>query len=133
MLEFFAILPLLSVFLFSVNNFYLKQNFPSVFTGKLSDFMACFFIPLYISCILSLIGWKTLKPRIFTSCLITLLIFSLVKLSEFASMILNTVIAYFLDFSQLGTSINNTDPSDLVALPMIFLAYYFALSRYKRT
>jgi len=44
----------MTVLLFAVNNFYLKLKFANWFTGKISDFAVCIFMPLFISAIINL-------------------------------------------------------------------------------
>ena len=50
--EFFGVLPLVAVALFALNNGVLKRAFPGFVTGKVSDLLVCFFLPLFVSALL---------------------------------------------------------------------------------
>jgi len=65
-------LPLLAIALLVINDHVLKQAYPGVLTGKLSDFAGLFFFPLFLGDLLrrrSLVG----------VCLATAVVFALVK------------------------------------------------------
>ena len=54
--EFFGVLPLMAVGLFALNNFVLKRAWPGLVTGKLSDLLICFFLPLFVSALMQRIS-----------------------------------------------------------------------------
>jgi len=124
--EFFNAACLFAVFLFALNNSYLKLAYHNVITGKLSDFSACFFLPLFISAILSLATKLNGIKRVKIGCLTTLIIFSAVKISPTLSQLLNASLSAITQSFGFGNSNNIADPNDLVALPMILLAYFYA-------
>ena len=122
--EFFNRWSLSSIVLFAVNNAYLKLQFTSWFTGKLSDVLLCFFLPLFISSCINLVADIPVRSRLLAGCVITAIIFTSVKISEFASHYLNVVLTYISLLLGFGKSLNIADKSDLIALPMIIVAYY---------
>lgn len=127
--EFFNTWCFASVGLFALNNHFLKFHYHNWFTGKLSDIAACFFLPLFISAVLAyLVKWP-LKQRVLFGALVTAVLFSLVKVSTMASGALNHLLSNITLAFGFGTSTNIADTTDLIALPMIAAAYYFALNR----
>jgi hypothetical protein len=129
MQEFFNPLCLTSVALFATNNFFLKYQFPGWFTGKLSDFTACYFLPLYISAVLSLLSKWTLQQRLVVGGILTTLVFTLVKISALASDHMNTLFTWITTLFGFGPSLNIADPTDLIALPMIGIAYLVTIKK----
>ena len=129
MSEFLNPLCLTAVALFALNNFYLKVHFPNWFTGKLSDFSACYFLPLYVSAILSLLVNWPIKRRLITAMMLTVLVFSLVKTSTLMSGYMNMLLSKVTSAFGFGPSINLADPTDLIALPMTGIAYLVTIKR----
>jgi len=119
--EFFAWPPLAAVLLFTLNNFWLKGRAPGLLSGKLSDFAACFFLPLFVSALLARVTPLRLRVRVAVGAGVTALAFALVKTSPAASSLLDALCALFLRSPK-----NCVDPSDLVALPMVLLACLWA-------
>lgn len=137
MKEFFNLWCLVAVFIFALNNLVLKWEFHNWLTGKLSDFMACFFLPLLISGILGLFSnssftQQSFKGRLLAGSVITAVCFSSVKIFDTPSLWMNEVFSYLLKLVSNSSSINRVDPTDLIALPVIFLAYFYGISQYKR-
>lgn len=131
--EFLAPLTLLAVALFALNNQYLKAHHPSFITGKLSDFTACFFLPLFFS---AWLGWLTPlagRARLRIGVLVTLVGFSAVKLSPQASAVLDASLGVAADALGWRRSHNLVDPSDLMALPMVIASYAYGLRRLSLT
>lgn len=114
--EFFNMYVFFSVLLFVMNNFWFKYKYHNWLTGKLSDFMFCFFFPLYISAFISLFLTLGKTKRAFCGVLITGFSFFLVKISLYFSELLNYLLSpiSFLVFGR--ASINLVDHSDLIAL-----------------
>jgi hypothetical protein len=122
MREFFGVPPLASVALLAVNDNYLKAAFHNAITGKLSDFGGCFFLPLYVSALLSLATRWSLQRRLATGAVVTTVLFSAVSLSPSAAgWVCDAVllVARPLGISMLRIA---SDPTDLIALPFIALA-----------
>ena len=124
--EFFAWPPLAAVLLFTLNNFWLKSCSPGVLSGKLSDFAACFFLPLFISALLARATPLRLAVRVAVGAAVTALLFGLVKTSPAASSLLDALCGAFGSLVSLHSPNNCVDPSDLVALPMVLLACLWA-------
>ncbi len=107
---------LLSIFILLINDHVLKIYFPSVLTGKLSDFAGLFFFPILLSVILHFVvkPFQILSRNIaLASFFFTVIFFSLIKTDPF-----------FNDFIEELFSIQIIrDPSDLMALIMLPLAW----------
>ena len=127
--EFFNPWCLSAVALFAVNNIFWKYHYPGWFTGKLSDFAACYFLPLFISALLSLLVNWTVKQRLLIGVTLTSLIFTLVKTSVLISEYMNMLLSKLTSAFGLGPSINLVDPTDLIALPLIGITYLYTLKR----
>ena len=56
-------LSLGAVALLLLNDHVLKQAFPSILTGKLSDFAGLFFFPFLLAVLVGLTGWGAKRPR----------------------------------------------------------------------
>ena len=124
--EFFGALPLASVALFALNNGVLKRAWPGLVTGKLSDLMVCFFLPLFISALLARVSRAALAIRVAAGIALTATIFIAVKTSAAASHVLDRDIARLLAPLGLRTAPNRVDVTDLVALPMLAAAWLYA-------
>ena len=123
--EFVAPLPLFVVALFAVNNHWLKQAWPGVVTGKLSDFAACFFLPLFFSALLGPLLPGRLRLRLGVGVGVTAVGFTAVKVLPGASQLLDAALSALTGLVGLGPSLNLVDPTDLVALPMLGVAYVY--------
>ena len=129
MQEFFNPWCLVAVILFAVNNLYWKYHYPNWFTGKLSDFTICYFLPLYISALLSLLVNWTIKQRLLVGVALTSLVFFLVKTSALMSGYLDLLLSQITLSLGFGTSVNLTDSSDLIALPLVGISYLYTIKR----
>jgi hypothetical protein len=131
--EFFAWPPLVAVALFTLNNFWLKGRAPGIVSGKLSDFAACFFLPLFVSALLGKVTPLRLQARVALGAAVTVLVFSLVKTSPLASSWLDALCAAFGSLVSRQSPNNCVDPSDLIALPMVLGACLWARAVDRRT
>lgn len=125
--EFFGVLPLAAVALFALNNFVFKRAWPGLVTGKLSDLLVCFFLPLFVAALLQRLSPR-LGPaaRVAAGIVVTAAIFIAVKTSPAASHVLDRDIALLLQPLGLRTARNCVDVTDLCALPMLALAWLHA-------
>jgi len=121
--EFFGLLPLMAVALFALNNGVLKRAFPGFVTGKLSDLLICFFLPLFVSALLERLSRLAVGPRVAAGIALTAAIFVAVKTSAAASAVLDRDIALILQPFGFRTAPNRVDVTDLCALPMLALAW----------
>ena len=128
--ELVGVAPLLAIGLFALNNFWFKAALGNALTGKLSDFTACFFLPLFIAATLAFVGFRgDVGRRTAVGALITTIVFASVKLSPTASNGLDGLLTWLL--SPLGVgSHNRVDPTDLLALPFCALAVVYARHRF---
>lgn len=123
----YGAVPLGTIALFVLNNFWLKSTLPGVVTGKLSDVCACFFVPLFVAAGLRELTSWTLRKRLHYGAAVMVLSLILVKGTEAGSHFLNSMIAQATAFSGLTFRPNVADPTDLFALPMVALSYLYAL------
>ena len=120
--ELIGVAPLAAIGLFAVNNFWLKATFGNFVTGKLSDLCACFFLPLVISTAVGIARpGARFASRFVVGAVACLLVFVAVKTNSHASLALDRVLTALHPGSL--RSHNTVDPSDLVALPMIGIAF----------
>jgi hypothetical protein len=125
--EFFGVLPVAAVALFALNNFVLKRAWPGLVTGKLSDLLVCFFLPLFVSALLQRLSPRPgVAARVAAGIVVTAAIFIAVKTSPVASHLLDRDIALLLQPLGLHTAPNCVDVTDLCALPMLALAWLHA-------
>src|SRR5205085_11132169 len=115
--EFFGILPLTAVGLFALNNFVLKRTWPGLVTGKLSDLLICFFLPLFVSALLEQVSRLGAATRVAVGIALTATIFVAVKTSTTASHVLDRDIAMLLQPFGIRFMPNRVDVTDLCALP----------------
>jgi len=131
--EFIAPLPLIAVGVLLLNDHLLKATFHNTVTGKLSDLAGCFFLPLYVSALLSAVTPSRARLRLLAGVGITCAIFIPVSVSRFAA---DTLCAFL---APIGALIGLTgyriaaDPTDLLALPMVAAAYFFGCRRLNRS
>lgn len=120
--------PLLSVVAFALNNFWWKWAYPGWLVGKLSDLCACFFLPLYLAWMLAELGARDwpLQRRVQWGAWISGLSFTFVKATTLGSDALNTVVDSIAAWLPIHLAPNHPDPTDLIALPMVWLAVWFA-------
>jgi hypothetical protein len=120
--------PLLAVVVFALNNFWWKWVYPGWLVGKQSDVCACFFLPLYVAWVLAEIGARSwpLQRRVQWGVGITVVVFTFVKTTTPGSQLLNTLVDTLTAGLPLSLAPNRVDPSDLIALPMAWIAARFA-------
>lgn len=115
-------LTLTSIGMLLLNDHVLKASVPSWFTGKLSDFAGLFFFPFVLAAVLALPGHILRWPArrvLALACGLTAVWFSLIKTMPWANALTVTALTQLLD--QPVQII--LDPTDLLALPMIGLAW----------
>lgn len=130
--EFFNWYVFISICLFVANNFWLKGIHGNWWTGKISDFTFCFFFPLYLSALFSLVSTATMESRVVAGASFTLFVFSAVKLSSSCSGYLDNVVSPISEALFYRKSLNTADTSDLIALPLIFISVYFGQRRIEK-
>ncbi|WP_229747162.1 hypothetical protein [Mucilaginibacter galii] len=101
-----------------VNDFFLKAAFHNTLTGKLSDLCGLFIFPIF---------WSALFPRYKLWVFILSGILFIYWKSEYASTVIEFVSAYFFNIQR------TVDLSDLVALPVLFLAWLSLNKEWKTT
>lgn len=124
--EFYNVWVASSLLLFGLNNFYLKPTYGNWLTGKLSDFLVCFFMPLLISALLAQLK-IALHRRVWVGLLVTGTILTSINLSDTASHGLSQLLTPVARALGFGASHNTVDPSDLIALPVLVFTYKFAV------
>lgn len=122
---------LLAMFVLVINDHVLKTSWPGWVSGKLSDFAYCYLVPLILFATIEWVTWfaATLKRQpwrmpsrriAIASCLLVGLHFTAWQLlpgwGEIHVEILGKTLPWF-------TFRAVPDPMDLIALPMVYLAY----------
>ncbi|MDF1565869.1 MAG: hypothetical protein P1V51_22735 [Deltaproteobacteria bacterium] len=127
--EFLRPAPLLAVAVLALNDHWLKgaDLLPGWLTGKLSDLAGLFFFPLFLS---ALVGLLTRRPpgtrRLAVCAGITALAFTALQLwPAFRSLYLDLHRALLPSWHFTVTA----DPTDLLALPMCALAFWYGHRR----
>jgi len=120
--EFFSVGPLVAVAVLAINDAWLKPTFHNALTGKLSDFAGCYFLPLYVSALLSLVTEWSLRVRVAVGAMITIALFVSVSLSPSAARSVCDLLELIGRPLGLGPQWIASDPTDLIALPMVLLA-----------
>ncbi len=121
--------PLLAVAILILNDHYLKAEFPSWWTGKISDFAGLFFTPLFLCAAINLlrnvigrsssIAWLT-RPQLVQSIIFTDILFVAIKLSPAAATF------YIEGLRTLGFAARvAADPSDLIAVSVSVPTYIY--------
>ncbi|HEU4404979.1 MAG TPA: hypothetical protein VFS43_06765 [Polyangiaceae bacterium] len=134
-------LPLAAVALLVVNDHWAKRAYPGWLTGKLSDVAGMVFFPLLLGALaegaLALFGTRPpLRRTLAAACLATALAFALAKTTEAGNAAYRVGLGYAQwPFYALGAAARGRpappprpvvlvrDPSDLIALPFVGLAY----------
>lgn len=115
--------PAFAVLTMALNDHYLKYAFPGWWTGKLSDFCGLFFFPLFL-CALGKLFWREAlftPKKLWSAIFVTDLVFMAIKLWPAATEV------YLFILNQVGLpSALVRDPSDLLALAMNPVTYFFA-------
>ncbi len=96
------------------NDFYLKYAFPSVLTGKLSDFAGLFIFPFFVSVFIP-------RPKVIYIFTGMFFIFWKMELSQ-------SFINYISQLTNLGF-FRTVDPTDLIALTFLPISYKYLQSR----
>ncbi len=124
--EFFSPAPLLAVALLATNDHLLKDAFHNAVTGKLSDVAGCFFLPLFVSAFLVFVTPWSLRVRVGLGALATVALFVPVKVSPAAAGSVCRAIEQLSIPLGIGAQHIVSDPTDLLAVPMTFLAVLYA-------
>jgi hypothetical protein len=113
---------LISIMVLLINDHILKIVMPSWITGKLSDFAGLFFFPFLLAAVLAFpleaLGGKP-RPIFGWACIFTGLWFSLMK----TVLPINELTATFAGWLVNAQAQIVMDVTDLIALPMIWLAW----------
>ena len=140
--------PLAAIVLLIVNDHVLKQAFPGALTGKLSDFAGLVFFPLFLQALWEVGNWavgrRTIADRrvLVAVVVATGLFFASIKLvpaaNHAASEALGTLqwLVGLLPALALGWRVQAPvavqialDPTDLIALPALLVAYIVGVRR----
>lgn len=125
--------PMVTIGIIAANDWILKARWPGWISGKLSDFGLCFLLPIILVSLGEWVTWLwTLsQQRRWTppgpilsglACGVTILYFTLLQLSPTWS-VFHTAWLHSL-FSNIRF-VATPDPTDLLALPMVGLAWLY--------
>lgn len=127
--EFFSPWALGAVVLLVLNDHFFKAWFHNPLTGKLSDFAGCFFLPLFVDAVLERTGRLSATARITLGVALTLALFVPIKTSVVAADVVARALEVLAHPFGGGAMHVVADPTDLLAVPMVGLAAWFALRR----
>jgi hypothetical protein len=140
--------PLVALVVLVVNDHVLKHAWPGVITGKLSDFAGLVFFPLLLVALTEValrVARRFTAPSrrgLVVACVVTGVVFALTKTTDAGADFYRASIAalqwpYYAaralvagrDLPAIGTVRHVADPTDLVALPSLVVAYFVGRSR----
>jgi hypothetical protein len=123
-----------------LNDHVLKEAFPGVVTGKLSDVAGLAFFPTLLVGLMEVVSRKSLPPPfVWASVVATGVVFALTKTWEPAAEAYRLVLgclqwpfrALLFGETQLRRVLLAQDPTDLAALPALFIPLWLGLKRLK--
>jgi hypothetical protein len=126
--EFFAPAPLAAVALVGLNDHLWKPRFHNAVTGKLTDVALCFFFPLLLSVLLRPL-WRADRGRLLFAAAATALLFTALELSAAADAALTAAVAVVGRSFGVGLAPFTRDLTDLLALGMVPVAYWYGRRR----
>lgn len=120
--ELVAPAPLLASAVLALNDHLLKQRFPGLVTGKLSDVAGAFVLPLFVSALLAIATRWPLSRRLAVGVALTIALLAAVKLSpDAAAAAAGSRDAIWKPLTGSRGRIV-ADPTDLVAVPFALAA-----------
>ena len=125
---FFAPAPLAAVAVLALNDHWLKARFHNALTGKLTDLALCFFFPLLLSVALRPL-WAHDRRRLAFSALFTAALFTLLELWAPAGAGLTAAVAVVGRPLGFGLTPFTRDLTDLLALAVLPLAWWYGVRR----
>jgi hypothetical protein len=134
-------IPAFAILVMAFNDHWLKRHYPSVLTGKLSDFTGMFYFPLLVCAVLCLFAnlWRSLnrtlpresfsyisETKMTVSCAVAVLLMIAVKTSP-------AVCGWIeLQSARLGYPMKVTcDPTDLISLLSIPPVFFYGRLFYR--
>jgi len=111
--------------LLALNDHVLKGLAPGLLTGKLSDFAGLYFFPFFLLAVAATVVPAAGSPRsLGVVSLLTALVFSCINLSPAASYLYECIVADIWQLFGRARPIRHVaDAEDLIALPMVLVAY----------
>lgn len=125
----------LSIAVLALNDHVLKTHTPGFITGKLSDFAGLYFFPFFVFALAALVRPTAGTTRCLGfACRATALLFVAINVSEAASDTYEQLVAGIWQLLQAPRRVHHVaDMEDLIALPMVALAYVAGRSQLSRT
>jgi hypothetical protein len=130
--------PVLSALVIAFNDFWLKPTHPGVVSGKLSDIGLCFFFPVFLATVLEWTTWAhdALRHRAWQgagrrshalACALAAAYFAMIKISPAGAELHVQALSALLPSRRFRAV---ADPTDLLCLPLVLVAYsYLARAR----
>ena len=119
-------IALVAIAILIANDHWLKYAYPSTLTGKLSDFAGLTFFPLLVVIVFDLVWPGRRQTTLLAAVVVTACVFTLVKVVSAGT----ELYRHALGFIQSPWSPSRveavTDPTDLIALPCVVLAFVIA-------
>jgi hypothetical protein len=130
--EFVAPVPLLAVMLMLVNDRLLKAAFHNAVTGKLSDVAGCFFLPLFVSALVGLVWPAQVRTRLWLGAAVTCAVFVPICLSRAVADAWVVALSLVGGWVGLRGYALASDPTDLLTLPLVWVAVLYGRARHAR-
>ena len=133
---------IVSVLVLFVNDHVLKKAWPGLVTGKISDIAGMIFFPLLLT---ELLRFRARDRVLLVACVATALVFALTKTTTFANEAYAVTwgamqwpahalwaLAHGRAIPQLGRAVLMRDPTDLVAVPFVLVAWRYGRNEARR-
>jgi hypothetical protein len=128
--EFFAPLPLAALALLVANDVWWKSAFHNELTGKLSDLAVCFLMPLFVSELLGLSLAVAPRVRLAAGAAFTAVLFTLLEIVPWCTELALAALTWLGPYVGLpGGYRMISDPTDLLCVPLVLLAYGYGARR----
>jgi hypothetical protein len=128
--ELFAPLPAAALALLVANDVWWKAAFHNELTGKLSDVAVCFVMPLFLSELLGLSLAVAPRVRLAAGAAFTAVLFTLLELVPWCTQRALAALTWLGPYVGLpGGYCMTSDPTDLLCVPLVLLAYGYGLRR----
>lgn len=128
--EFFAPMPIAALALLVANDVWLKPTFHNLVTGKLSDAAICLLMPLFVSELLGLSLAITPRVRLAFGALFTAISFTLLEVASPVTSQALRGLEWLGPYLRLNGGFAMTaDPTDLLCVPLVLVAYRYGLTR----
>lgn len=119
-------LYLLALLILILNDHFLKANYPSFLTGKLSDFSGIFMFTVFIYVLIK--SYIKYNYQLILLHIVVAISFVIWKIAP-----VEIILSKISELTSLPVPFRVKDPTDLIALSILFLSYWFILKFKNKT